>query len=208
MKPDQAERLMNYGERFLLCCSFGGFDEKTYATVMGVPKFDEAVAAIRHAIETKRKTGSKIGIQVSLRTPKGNERGEFWDFLCKMRDAHMISIEHIDDFDNWGGAITDAALTAAGLTPKPPPVHTGPCRRLFTGPTVLSDGRVNACCCRDVEATLVIGNVATQSLGAILRGEPLKELVRRHEAGDFPEICKLCTRYESVNAPWGDRDVQ
>jgi hypothetical protein len=87
-------------------------------------------------------------------------------------------------------------------------VHTGPCRRLFTGPTVLSDGRVNGCCCRDVEATLVIGDVNKDSLGDILKGAPLKALVKRHSLGDFPEICKLCTRYESVSARWGDRDVQ
>jgi hypothetical protein len=208
MKPEHAERLMNYGERFMLCCSFGGFDRKTYATVMGVDKFDEAVAAIKNVIQMKKDKRAKIRIQVSLRTPRGNAKGEFWDFLCKMRETGMITIESVDDFDNWGGAISDSALAAAGLVPKPPPVHTGPCRRLFTGPTVLSDGRVNACCCRDVEATLVIGDVNTQSLGEILKGEPLKALVKRHERGDFPEICKLCTRYEAVNAVWGERDVQ
>ena len=208
MKPEQLPRLLAYGERFMLCCSFGGFDRETYRTVMGVDKFDEAVAHIRGVIDAKAQAGSSIRLQISLRVPPGNARGEFWDFLNKMSDLGMITIESVADFDNWGGAVTDEALRAAGLTPKPPPVHTGPCRRLFTGPTVLSDGRVNACCCRDVEATLIIGDVNKESLSDILRGAPLKELVDRHERGDFPEICKTCTRYESVRSRWGEADVQ
>jgi radical SAM protein with 4Fe4S-binding SPASM domain len=83
-------------------------------------------------------------------------------------------------------------------------VHDGPCRRLLTGPVILADGRVNACCCRDVEATLIIGDIKEKSLGDILAGPELKGLLARHENNDFPEICKTCTKYQSV---WsGTRD--
>jgi hypothetical protein len=208
MKPEYIPRLLAYGERFMLCCSFGGFDQKTYATVMGVDKFEEAAANIRAVIDAKAAGSSSMRIQISLRLPPGNAQGEFWDYLCTMRERGMITIESVADFDNWGGAITDDALKTAGLVPKPPPVHTGACRRLFTGPTVLADGRVNGCCCRDVEATLIIGDVNKQDLADILAGEPLKALIERHERGDFPEICKLCTRYESVRSKWGEADVQ
>lgn len=198
IKPEQAQRLMGYGERFWIFCSFGGFDRETYHRIMGVDKFAEAVAAIRNLIETKVRTGSQIRILVNLRVPNGNAQGEFWDYLRQRKIEGVIEMDGVEDYDNWGGKIPDSELREAGLTPKPPPAHSGPCRRLLTGPVVLADGRVNACCCRDVEATLIVGDLNTQSLNDILSGDKLKELLVRHERRDFPEICKLCTKYQSI----------
>ena len=48
------------------------------------------------------------------------------------------------------------------------------------------------------QSTLIVGDVNKTPLRDILRGEPLRALLRRHEAKDFPEACKLCSRYESV----------
>ncbi|MBI3548998.1 MAG: radical SAM protein [Elusimicrobia bacterium] len=202
MKPEVIERLVKYDERLSIFCSFGGFDRETYHRVMGVDKFDEAVTAIRGLIEAKVRTNSRIRVQVNLRTPLGNPQGEFWDYLRSMRDRDVISIDSIEDFDNWGGDITDETLRGAGLVPKPPPVHRGPCHRLITSPVVLADGRVNACACRDVEATLIIGDLKKDSLKDILAGPKLREYLVRHERGDFPEACKTCTRYDSLYPKW------
>lgn len=202
MKPEFIERLVKYDERLLVVCSFGGFDQQTYHTVMGVDKFQKAVDAIRGLIEARIKTDSKIRVQVSLRTPRGNPNGEFWGYLKRMRDCGVITLARVDDFDNWGGDITDEVLRGAGLVPKPPPVHRGPCHRLITSPVVLADGRVNACACRDVEATLIIGDLKKESLKDILSGPKLREYLLMHERGEFPDICKVCTRYESIYPKW------
>ncbi|MBI4424047.1 MAG: radical SAM protein [Elusimicrobia bacterium] len=198
VKPEWAQRLMGYGDRFWIFCSFGGFDRETYRKVMGVDKFAEAVAAIRHLIETKVRTKSSIRVTVNLRIPRGSERGEFWEYLQERAKEGAIRLDGVTDYDNWGGKITGEALAGAQLVAKPPPVHRGPCRRLLTGPVVLADGRVNACCCRDVEATLIIGDLNSRSLADVLAGPELKDLLARHEKGDFPEICKTCTKYQSV----------
>ncbi len=195
---DRAERLMKYGGRFSIFCSFGGFDRETYRRIMGVDKFEEAARAIRGLIEAKIRTGSSIRVQVNLRVPPGSEGGEFWSYLLRRREEGAITVDGVSRFDNWGGKIAPETLTAAGLSPLPAPAHRGPCRRLLTGPTVLSDGRVNACCCRDVEATLIIGNLKRESLREILAGAALKNLIARHERGDFPEICRACTKYQSL----------
>lgn len=198
MKPESIARLAGYDGRFTIFCSFGGFDRETYRVVMGVDKFGEAMANIRALIEAKKATGSAINVQVNLRIPKGNRTGEFADYLLERQAAGLIHVDGVDTFDNWGGHISDAALAGAGLVPTPAPVHRGPCFRLLTGPTVLADGRVNACCCRDVEATLIIGDVRERPLKDILSGPEIKELIRRHERGDFPEACRICTRYETI----------
>ena len=202
MDAERVERLLRYDERFMIFCSFGGFDRKTYAAVMGVDKFEEAVGNIKALLEAKRRSGSHIGVCVNLRIPPGSAHGEFWDALCRARDENVITFDETDDFDNWGGAITDEALRGAGLVPKPPPVHRGPCRRLVTGPIVLADGRVNACTCRDVEATLIIGDVNQKPLRDILAGPQLQGLLDRHELEDFPAACKRCSRYESLYPLW------
>ena len=202
MKPELAERLTAYDGRFSIFCSFGGFDRATYRTIMGVDKFEEAVANIRGLIDAKERTASTISIQVNLRAPKGSEHGEFWDYLVRRKSERLITIDSVDDFDNWGGDISEPTLKQAGLVPKLPPVHRGPCRRLLTGPTVLADGRVNACCCRDIEATLIIGDVKAQPLSDILAGAPLRGLIERHASGDYPKACRDCTRYASIYPAW------
>ncbi len=198
MKPETIPRLIAYDGRFTIFCSFGGFDRDTYRVVMGVDKFDEAVANIRALIEAKGASGSPIRVQVNLRVPPGNMKGEFADYLLARQAAGLVHIDGVDVYDNWGGKISDDVLTGAGLTPAPPPAHDGPCFRLLTGPTVLADGRVNACCCRDVEATLIVGDVNERPLKDILSGPELKDLIRRHERGDFPDACKSCTKYETI----------
>lgn len=198
MKPELAPRLLGYGERFWIFCSFGGFDRATYARIMGVDKFEEAVSNIRALIEAKARLGSSTRIQVNLRVPLGSEGGEFWEYLLRRRDEGLIGLDGVADYDNWGGMIGEEALRESRLVPKPPPRHRGACRRLLTGPVILADGRVNACCCRDVEATLVIGDIKARSLADILSGPELKGLLDRHAKDDFPDICKACTKYQSV----------
>ncbi len=198
MKPDIVSRLVGHDDRLAIFCSFGGFDRRTYHEIMGVDKFEAAVANIRNLIDEKVRAGSRIRVQVNLRVPLGSEKGEFWEYLRRRAAEGVIRVDGVADFDNWGGKIGDERLRGAGLVPKPPPIHRGPCRRLLTGPMILADGRVNACCCRDVEATLIIGDVKEKPLGEILAGPALRGLLERHARGDFPEICKTCTRYETL----------
>lgn len=202
MKPDIIERLVAHDERFAIFCSFGGFDRETYRTMMGVDKFEEAVTNIRGLIDAKQRARSRICVQVNLRVPKGRTSGEFWEYLLSKKAAGLISMDAVNEFDNWGGAISTQALAQAGLAAKPAPAHAGPCRRLLTGPMVLADGRVNACCCRDIEATLIVGDARTEPLAKILSGAPLQGLLERHTRGDFPQACRECTRYESIYPSW------
>lgn len=84
------------------------------------------------------------------------------------------------------------------------PHKRGPCHRLLTSPVILADGRVNACACRDVEASLVVGDASKQPLGEIFNGAPLRELIDRHEGPleQWPEVCQKCTYYDSVYPKW------
>jgi hypothetical protein len=202
MKPALGDRLLGYGDKLTVHVSYGGFDKATYAKVMGVDKFDEVWPNLRHLIAEKKKTGSKLGIQVNLRTPAENNRGPLYDELVAARAAGLIGLTWMGAYDSWSGAVKDEDLKAAGLVPRPKPEKNGPCHRLLTTPVVLADGRVNACGCRDTEATLIIGDLNKNTLGEVLAGAPLRDLLDRHARGDWPEACQRCTYYDSVYPRW------
>ncbi|MBI4248227.1 MAG: radical SAM protein [Elusimicrobia bacterium] len=202
MRPAMADKLLTYGKFLKVCISFGGFDRETYLRIFKVDKFETVVPQIQHLIAQKEATGSSLDITVNLRVPVENRKGPFWDYLRDRHRKGIILLDWVDQFDNWGGDISEETLLAADLTPRPLPLKRGPCHRLLTGPAVLADGRVNACACRDVEATLIIGDLKTQSMQAILSGAPLKELLDKHERADFPAICEKCTLYESIYPDW------
>ena len=175
---------------------------------MGVDKFDEAVGAIRGLIEAKRRSGSELGIQVNLRVPPGDAKGEFWDYLRSCAAEGLISIDGINAFDSWAGAIKEEDLASAGLAARPMPEKRGPCHRLLTTPVVLADGRVNACACRDVEAELIIGDLKDQSLAQILSGDKLHELIEQHDRGEFPRFASAApTTIPSIPAGCGDDTI-
>jgi hypothetical protein len=202
LTPEKRERLLACGERFRLFCSLAAFDRAAYREVMGVDKFDEVLANLRCLIEAKARTGSAIGIQICLRPASGGVYGDFWDFLRRMKDAGTVTLEAISHFDNWGGLVSEEELRRSGRPPLPAPLHHGPCHRLLTGPVVLADGRVAACCCRDLEASLIIGDLRQRPLRDILSGPELKGYLARQAGGDFPEVCRACTRYVSLYPGW------
>src|SRR5947209_4780539 len=202
MKPQFHQRLAAYGSRLIVYCSFGGFDREAYDKVMGIDKFNEAVAAIQGLIETTRRTGSGMNIQVNLRVLPENNKGELWEYFLQARDQGLITIESVTQFDSWAGKIKDEDLSDAGLRPQPMPVKRGVCHRLITSPVVLADGRVNGCACRDVDASLIIGDLKQEPLTQILSGPALRELIEQHERGEFPEVCRRCTYYEALYPAW------
>lgn len=105
-------------------------------------------------------------------------------------------------YNNWGGMITEDDV--AGLNIKIWDDDTlpklGPCAKLFDGFQVMATGVVNGCSCRDVDATLQIGNVATTPLKDILsrKNELYMELIQEQEQGFFRPVCRNCDFYRSV----------
>jgi hypothetical protein len=202
MRPELSKRLLDFGEKLRIYISFGGFDRETYKTTFGVDKFEVVVPNIKALFEAKKKAGSTLGVQINLRTPKDNNKGPLWDeFLAAKREG-LIEMTWMGAYDSWAGHIKEEELSAAGLAARPMPVKKGPCHRLLTSPVVLADGRVNACACRDVEATLIIGDLKKESLAEVLGGKALHDLVDAHARGDFPEVCRRCTYYDPVFPYW------
>ncbi|OGR42742.1 MAG: hypothetical protein A2X35_01980 [Elusimicrobia bacterium GWA2_61_42] len=202
LTPQIGASLLKYGDRLTVNISFGGFDAPTYRKVFGVDRFDDAVSNIRALIERKRAAKSALGLQINLRTPLENNKGPFWDYLMRAKADGLAVITWMGAYDSWAGQVEETALAEAGLKARPMPDKCGPCHRLLTSPVILADGLVNACACRDVEGTLIIGDLNRQPLKEVLAGPALYDLLRRHAAGDFPEVCQKCTYYDPVFPHW------
>lgn len=202
MRPELGRQMLPFGSRLRVYISFGGFDRETYHKVFGVDKFEVVVPNIKALIEAKREAKSDLGLQVNLRTPRDNNKGEFWEYLLEAKRQGVIELTWMGAYDSWAGHIKDHELTEVGLVPRGMPPKRGACHRLLTSPVVLADGRVNACACRDVEASLIIGDLTKQSLAEVLSGPELYKLVDQHAKNELPEVCQRCTYYDSILPYW------
>lgn len=201
MKPATHARLLAYGERLHIHVSLGGFNRESYRQVMGVDQFVLVRRNLSALVEAKRETSSRTGITVHLRGPKADRQGDFWQECLAWQATGLVRLQDTPAFDSWAGKIAASDLRAADLKPMPRPYKRGACQLLFMKPVVLADGRVNACACRDVEAELVIGDLRESSLAEIWHGDGIRDLIERHERGDFPDVCRRCTWYVSIYNP-------
>ena len=119
--------------------------------------------------------------------------------LSSVLQENNISINRF--YNNWGSIIKkedvkgmNIKLNTEGVKKK------GACSLLFYKNIVLSDGRVNACACRDVNGSLIIGNLNNDFLKNILstRNNRLVSIIQQQQNGNFNEVCSSCDFYRSI----------
>jgi hypothetical protein len=105
-------------------------------------------------------------------------------------------------YNNWGGTISAAdikglplTVVKTGSTPK-----NGACSLLFTSVQVRANQIVNGCACRDVEATLRIGDLKEKPLREIISAwnPAYMALIDGQQKGDFRPVCRSCDYYTSI----------
>ncbi len=77
---------------------------------------------------------------------------------------------------------------------------SGACTHLFTTYQIMATGVVNGCACRDVDATLRIGDMNEQPLHEILSpaNPAYMQLIAEQQRGEFRQVCKSCDYYKRV----------
>ncbi len=103
---------------------------------------------------------------------------------------------------NWGGYITQNDVKGLDIIINDPSNYYkyGACSLIFYKNQVMADGRVNACACRDVNATLQIGDLKRQTFEEIYTSQNVKysNIVKSHQKGDFNPVCQSCDFYRSI----------
>jgi hypothetical protein len=122
--------------------------------------------------------------------------------LLERFEERGIRVDRKHVYNNWGGSIT--AEDVEGLDIEVSDTRStykrGACTLLFTGVQVMATGVVNGCACRDVNATLRIGDLHRSRLADILSFDnpDYVALIREQEEGDFRPVCQGCDFYKSI----------
>jgi sulfatase maturation enzyme AslB (radical SAM superfamily) len=143
-------------------------------------------------------------LDIGTRTTRDAPRravNELTTLLERFRERGVpIRPAHV--YNNWGGYITqaDVAGLAIDVTSADSIYKWGACSHLFTTYQVMATGIVNGCACRDVDATLRIGDLNEAPLRKILSPDnPVyMQLIEEQQRGQFRTVCKSCDYYKSI----------
>ena len=190
-----------------LSISIYGHDEESFvAFTRGNAAAYRRLLSNLHAVLEYGEPGP-IGPNLYIRSGRGfrgvdSTGGELCELLARIRDRFEVPIYVNRWFDNWGGSVSQGDVEGLDITIAGDDLveKRGACTLIFSQNSVLADGRVNACACRDVEGTLELGNIHEQPLAKILSPQNPRymDLIERQQNGNFDAVCRSCTAYQSI----------
>lgn len=179
-------------------CALSG--PERYREFFGVDCYQQMLQNLIRLLEENNARGKPISIYVDVKPTNEPIAGVIahTDF---QRVADLVSFDlreqamHRGVFvDDWQGAIELPDFLK--LRPLYPRAYR-PCRMLYKGLNVYSNGKVGACQCRDYEADseLMLGELG-DGLQNLWEGEHLQALRGRwRKKNEVPEICRSCRYY-------------
>lgn len=183
------------------------FDAETYSRVYRSSHFEQMKANLLELLRTNHALGRPAKINVRLRLDRPPEEALTLPGFEEVKRLADSVDWNTTNFDSWSGRIKQQDLPGQMKLRRPTPLFLmkgAPCAMLWNGLTVLSNGTVTACACRDLDGTsqLVLGNIRERSLRELWHSERLRDIrqdwfARRH----IPDICRDCTLYRSY-AMW------
>jgi len=205
----QIERLLKLGKLSAVTMSVHGHDPDTFVRITGSTEKVYRRLVRNLGLVLERLADARPALDIGFRSTKNVPRdtsSELLAMLQRFRRAGVrIRTSHV--YNNWGGYVTQDDVRGLDLdiTPADSTYKRGACTLLFTGVQVMATGIVNGCACRDVDATLRIGDLNEKPLREIFttRNEAYLELIREQQAGEFRPVCRSCDFYRSIYRPRG-----
>jgi MoaA/NifB/PqqE/SkfB family radical SAM enzyme len=204
-KPGTVERLADLRKFRHLTVSVYGHDLDSFiAITCGTEKLYSRLVANLEALLRVNGRASydlAIALRTSRRRPKG-ATSEVLALIERFRAAGVDIWVSPGIYNNWGGYISQKDVE--GLDMHVNSTETtykyGACEKLFNSVQVTAGGVVNACACRDVDATLQIGDVTTTPLADIVSPDNPRymAIIEEQQRGEFRPICRSCDFYKSI----------
>ena len=204
-KPETVQRLAGLGKLKHLTISVYGHDLESFVAISGgTPMLYKRL--VRN-LDTLLALGPDlpfklaIGLRSTRKRPK-EATSELMQMVERYRAAgHEIWLSP-GVYNNWGGFISQSDVEGLDMqiNSTEGAYKYGACEKLFDSVQVLASGVVNACACRDVDATLQIGNVNTEKLADIVSptNPRYMAIIEQQQRGEFGAICKSCDFYKSI----------
>lgn len=212
-KIDRLSRMTKLGPEFYI--SLYGHDLETFMKVSNRPEkqYWRLIDNLNHLADAASRFPCiiDVGIRTSASfawTPEPGNTDEANPLLRAvnrlMQNPNCRFSGNVVRYDSWGGWVTQEDVKGLDMTvvdasgAKTPKV--GACALIFDRPIVFADGRVNACHCRGMDSSLVIGDTNDTPLSEIfsLNNTRFMDLIDRQQKGDFPTACHDCSMYRSI----------
>jgi MoaA/NifB/PqqE/SkfB family radical SAM enzyme len=203
-KPETVERLAELRKLRHLTVSVYGHDPASFVAItLGTEKLYARLVANLEALlrmHDRAAYGLSIGLRTSRRRPRPNESALL--ALIERLRITGADVRVSRSYNNWGGYITQEDVEGLDMQIKSTAgaYKHGACEKLFASVQVTASGIVNACACRDVDASLQIGDVNATPLADILSPENPRymAIIEEQQRGEFRPICRSCDFYKSI----------
>jgi MoaA/NifB/PqqE/SkfB family radical SAM enzyme len=211
-RPRDVERLIRLAKLRHLTVSVYGHDRDSFIAIAASSEkiYRRLVANLEALLDLlpQRNFGLAIGLRSTRHVPRRGA-SELLRLLRRFEDAG-IRVRRSRVYNNWGGYVTqeDVAGLDIDITGADAIYKSGACALLLTTVQVMATGIVNGCACRDVDATLRIGDLKRQRLREILSSDnaAYMSLIDEQQRGEFRPICRSCDFYKSIyHVRWKQR---
>jgi MoaA/NifB/PqqE/SkfB family radical SAM enzyme len=204
-KPETVERLADLRKLRHLTVSVYGHDLQSFIAITGGTEklYHRLIANLEALLRVNDRASYElaIGLRSSLKRPKGGAT-ELLRLVERFRATGVDIWLAPGVYNNWGGFITQADVEGLDMriNSTEAAYKYGACEKLFNSVQVTASGVVNACACRDVDATLQIGNVNETPLADIVSPENPRymAIIEEQQRGEFRPICRSCDFYKSI----------
>jgi radical SAM protein with 4Fe4S-binding SPASM domain len=179
--------------------SIPGFDSQTYSRIFRSDRWRDVEEGIFNILQENALARNKINICIGLKSDI-----PVWRLLkapaYKKLRRFRFKLEYNVHFDNWGGLIKQVDLKGA-MRLRHVPNKIEPCSLLYAGPTIMSNGDVTLCGCRDLngDSELVVGNIANKSILEIWQDPRIENIRKGFYAFRYPKICRDCSFYNDLS---------
>jgi hypothetical protein len=202
---DQLLRLANLRKFERMTISVYGHDEASFVAITkSSPKiYRRLLANLATVLEHRARWPFRlsIGHRSSFDAPAA-EATDLMRMLARFEAAGVAVNASHGMYNNWGGYVTQADVAGLDMrvAPADDAVKSGACVKLFDSVQVMATGVVNACACRDVDATLAIGHVDARPLAEIISAHnaEYRRIIDEQQAGRFRPVCASCDFYRSI----------
>ena len=131
-----------------------------------------------------------------------NCESDLCKIIRKILNTTKNRIQILKSFNTWGGLITQDDVEGLDMIVNDvSKFHkNGACSLIFYKNQIMVNGIVNACACRDINATLQIGDLNIQNFEKIysIKNKKYIKLIENQQKNIFNSICKNCDFYRSI----------
>jgi hypothetical protein len=207
-RPQQIKAFNQLGKLTSIFISLYGYDVNSFIKTTRKPasQFHKLQDNLKLLIELSRDWQPRDGLYFNVRTEASKTlilegdtpQSDLLRQLVK-KGAHL---SESTEYDTWGGTITKSEVESLGidLVDGNNLYMHGACTKVFSEIQIKADMQVHACACRDMDGSLIIGDLKQDKLSHILSFENTahKNLISAQMQGFFGSNCKSCSSYRSV----------